>query len=262
LQAIFSDDSDDDMDEPLSNKQVDPVKTSEGANMALNRLVAEDFLESLGKELGLEVPAEKPAVPQNVLFRSEILPTADGSVSRNEKTTACREIKENEIPFDKVKADNANGDGFEKLDSKYEKQEHRAEKDRSHSSHRQVWNGSSESDTEIARHRSRKRRSHHKIRSATPDSDSSGERRRSKKRKSHSRHRTVRSRTPDADSSSDSQKNKRKRQEKRSHRTCTPDIDSSDEYKDKYASSSRKSSDKDRSRKRSRHRRHRSRDPA
>ncbi|KAM0908006.1 hypothetical protein ACQ4PT_015723 [Festuca glaucescens] len=261
-KAIFSDDSDDDMDEPPSSKPVDPVKTSEGANMALNRLVAEDFLESLGKELGLEVPAEKPVVPQNVLFRSEILPTADGSVSRNEETTACREIKENEIPFDLVKADNANGDGFKKLDSKYEKQEHRAEKDRSHSSHRQVWNGSSESDTEIARHRSRKRRSHHKIRSATPDSDSSGEGRRSKKRKSHSRHRTARSRTPDADSSSDSQKNKRKRQEKRSHRTRTPDIDSSEEYKDRYASSSRKSSDKDRSRKHSRHRRHRSRDPA
>ena len=49
------------MDEPLNNQQMDPVKTSEGANMALNRLVAEDFLESLGKELGLEVPAEKQA---------------------------------------------------------------------------------------------------------------------------------------------------------------------------------------------------------
>uniref|UniRef100_A0ACD6AJX0 Uncharacterized protein n=1 Tax=Avena sativa TaxID=4498 RepID=A0ACD6AJX0_AVESA len=264
-KAIFSDDSDDDMDEPLNNKPVDPVKTSEGANMALNRLVAEDFLESLGKELGLEVPAEKPVPPPNV-FRSEILPTADRSVSRNGKTTS-REIKENESPFDLMEADKSNGDGpssnIEKLDSKYEKQEHRAEKGRSHSSRRHIRNGSTESDTDTERHRSRKRRSHHKIRSATPDSDSSGEQRRSKKRKSHSRHRTGRSRTPDADSSSDSQKNKRKRQEKRSHRTLTPDIDSSDHgYTEKYTSSSRRSSDKDRSRKRSRHHRHRREDPA
>lgn len=266
-KAIFSDDSDDDMDEPLNSKQVDPVKTSEGANMALNRLVAEDFLESLGKELGLEVPAEKPVPPPNVLFRSEIPPAADRSVSRNVKTTTVREIKENESPFNMMEADNANGDGpssnIGKLDLKYEKQEHRAEKGRSHSSHRQIRNGSTESDTDIERHRSRKRRSHHKIRSATPDSDSSDERRRTKKRKSHSRHRTGRSRTPDADSSSDSQKKKRKRQEKRSRRTLTPDIDSSDhEHKEKYTSSSRRSSDKDRSRKRSKHRRHRREDAA
>lgn len=265
-KAIFSDDSDDDMDEPLNNEPVDPVKTSEGANMALNRLVAEDFLESLGKELGLEVPAEKPVLPPNV-NRSEILPAADRSVSRNGKATTSRDIKENESPFDLMEDINANGDGpssnIEKLDSKYEKQEHRAEKGRSRSSHRQIRNGSTESDTDTERHRSRKRRSHHKIRSATPDSDSSGERRRSKKRKSHSRHRTGRSRTPDVDLSSDSQKNKRRRQEKRSHRTVTPDIDSSDhEYKEKYTSSSRRSSDKDRSRKRSRHRRHRREDPA
>ncbi|CAM0912116.1 unnamed protein product [Alopecurus aequalis] len=266
-KAIFSDDSDDDMDGPLDNKPVDPVKTSEGANMALNRLVAEDFLESLGKELGLEVPAEKPVPPPNVLFRSEIPPTADRSVSTNVKTTTSREIKENASPLNLMEADNTNGDGpssnIGKLDSKYEKQEHRAEKGRSHSSHRRIRNGSTESDTDIERHRSRKRRSHHKIRSATPDSDSSSERRRTKRRKSHSRHRTGRSRTPDADLSSDSQKKKRKRQEKRSRRTLTPDMDSSDhEYKEKYTSSSRRSSDKDRSRKRSRHHRHRREDPA
>lgn len=32
------------------------MKRAEAANTALNRLVAGDFLESLGKELGLEVP--------------------------------------------------------------------------------------------------------------------------------------------------------------------------------------------------------------
>lgn len=252
------------MDEPLNNQQVDPVKTSEGANMALNRLVAEDFLESLGKELGLEVPPEKPAQPPNVLFRSEILPTADASVSRNGQTSTFREIKENEGSLGLMEAANGNGDGpssnVEKLDLKYE---HSADIGRSHSSHRQIRNGSPESDTSIERHRSRKRRSHQRNRSPTPDSGSSDERRSSKKRKSHSRHRAGRSRTPDADLSSDSQKNKRKRREKRSHRTRMSDSDSSDhEYKEKYTSSSRRSPDKDRSRKHSKHRRHRRKDSA
>lgn len=265
-KAIFSDDSDDDMDEPLNNQPVDPVKTSEGANMALNRLVAEDFLESLGKELGLDVPPEKPALPANALFRSEILPMADRTVSsRNGKTTICRELKENESNLGLVEAANAQEDGpssnVETLDLKCEKQEHRAEEGRSHSSHHQIQNCSPDSDTSVERHRSRKRRSHHRIQSEMSDSDSSSERRRSKKRKSRSRHRTGRIRTPDADSSCDSQKNKRKRQEKRSHRTR--DTDSSDhEYKERYTSSSRRSSDKDRSRKRSRHRSHRRKDPA
>ncbi|KAF7108203.1 hypothetical protein CFC21_108725 [Triticum aestivum] len=263
-KAIFSDDSDDDMDEPLNNQQVDPVKTSEGANMALNRLVAEDFLESLGKELGLEVPPEKPAQPPNVLFRSEILPTADASVSRNGQTSTFREIKENEGSLGLMEAANGNGDdpssNVEKLDFKYE---HSADIGRSHSLHRQIRNGSPESDTSIERHRSRKRRSHHRNRSPTPDSGSSDERRSSKKRKSHSRHRAGRSRTPDGDLSSDSQRNKRKRREKRSHQTRMSDSDSSDhEYKEKYTSSSRRSSDKDRSRKHSKHRRHRRKDSA
>lgn len=243
-KAIFSDDSDDDMDGPLNNQPVVPVKTSEGANMALNRLVAEDFLESLGKELGLDVPPEKPAPPQNVLFRSQTLLTADTSVSSTiGKATTCGEIKENENSLDMVEIAHANADGplanvEKKLDLKYEKQEHRAEKGWSHSSHHHTRNGS-------------------------PESDYSSEQRRSKKRKSHSRRRTGRSRTPNADSSSDTQQNKRKRQEKRHHRTRTPDTDSSDhEYKERYKSSSRRSSDKDRSRKHSRHRRHRRKDPA
>lgn len=59
-KAIFSDDSDDDdeLAEPaqLSAHAGDAMKRAEAANTALNRLVAGDFLESLGKELGLEVP--------------------------------------------------------------------------------------------------------------------------------------------------------------------------------------------------------------
>lgn len=37
-----------------------PDKKVQAANATLNRLIAGDFLESLGKELGLEVPADRP----------------------------------------------------------------------------------------------------------------------------------------------------------------------------------------------------------
>ncbi|KAG9450029.1 hypothetical protein H6P81_009994 [Aristolochia fimbriata] len=58
-KAIFSDDSDDEEDAaPVSNQMDDMENKTEVANTVLNRLIAGDFLESLGKELGLEVPPE------------------------------------------------------------------------------------------------------------------------------------------------------------------------------------------------------------
>ncbi|KAH7852238.1 hypothetical protein Vadar_022361 [Vaccinium darrowii] len=59
-KAIFSDDSDDE-GENSSPKQVeDPEKKIGAASTTLNRLIAGDFLESLGKELGLDVPPDLP----------------------------------------------------------------------------------------------------------------------------------------------------------------------------------------------------------
>lgn len=59
-KAIFSDDSDDDEENANLNQAVDPTKKTEVANTTLSRLIAGDFLESLGKELGLEVPPDNP----------------------------------------------------------------------------------------------------------------------------------------------------------------------------------------------------------
>lgn len=61
LQAIFSDDSDDEEENATSNEVEDTQKKIEVANTTLNRLMAGDFLESLGKELGLVVPPETPS---------------------------------------------------------------------------------------------------------------------------------------------------------------------------------------------------------
>ncbi|GJN28825.1 hypothetical protein PR202_gb16994 [Eleusine coracana subsp. coracana] len=260
-----NEDQDDDTDEILNHQPVDPVKTSEGANMALNRLAAEDFLQSLGKEFGLEVPPERP----NVLVRSEPLSVSGASVSTQNEMIATThvEIKENQSSHGMVEIGNANEDAplanAEILDLKYGKWEHRTEESRLHPLHRQNQNYNPNSDSSSEHHRSRKRRLHHHTRSRTPESDSSTERHSSRRRKSHSKHRRARSRTPDGDSPSDTQHDERKRKEKRRHQTYTPDTDSSDhEYRDRRKSSSRRSSDKDKSRKHSRHHKHRRKDHA
>ncbi|KAJ0248737.1 G patch domain-containing protein TGH [Hirschfeldia incana] len=61
-KAIFSDDSEDDEEEqPTNGKAQDgQEKKNEAAATTLNRLIAGDFLESLGKELGFEVPSDTP----------------------------------------------------------------------------------------------------------------------------------------------------------------------------------------------------------
>lgn len=57
-KAIFSDESDNE-EEGNTEKQLDShEKSAQGANATLNRLIAGDFLESLGKELGLKVPRD------------------------------------------------------------------------------------------------------------------------------------------------------------------------------------------------------------
>ncbi|KAJ7956557.1 G patch domain-containing protein TGH [Quillaja saponaria] len=59
-KAIFSDDSDEEPKDSNLNRAEDQEKKTEAANTALNRLIAGDFLETLGKELGLEVPPDLP----------------------------------------------------------------------------------------------------------------------------------------------------------------------------------------------------------
>lgn len=63
-KAIFSDDSDDEVETSNQDVTEDSQKKVEAVNTTLNRLIAGDFLESLGKELGLEVPTDMP-YPEN-----------------------------------------------------------------------------------------------------------------------------------------------------------------------------------------------------
>ncbi|CAN4086190.1 unnamed protein product [Withania somnifera] len=63
-KAIFSDDSDDEVETSNQDVTEDSQKKVEAVSTTLNRLIAGDFLESLGKELGLEVPTDMP-YPEN-----------------------------------------------------------------------------------------------------------------------------------------------------------------------------------------------------
>ncbi|XP_045832491.1 G patch domain-containing protein TGH isoform X1 [Trifolium pratense] len=59
-KAIFSDDSDDEVEDNNIMKVENQEKKAEVANNTLSRLRAGDFLKSLGKELGIEVPPDTP----------------------------------------------------------------------------------------------------------------------------------------------------------------------------------------------------------
>ncbi|PKA63863.1 hypothetical protein AXF42_Ash004873 [Apostasia shenzhenica] len=81
-KAIFSDDSDEEDDSKIA--AVEPKKRSEGANKTLNRLVAGDFLESLGKELGLEVPEDpRPHVQFDNAVSSSLAKAIGGQKDTN-----------------------------------------------------------------------------------------------------------------------------------------------------------------------------------
>lgn len=90
-KAIFSDDSDDEEETTTTSlhKVEHPEKKVEAANTALSRLVAGDFLESLGKELGLEVPPEPP-----YLKNKTVAAASEKEVNENSRNDKIPSIKD------------------------------------------------------------------------------------------------------------------------------------------------------------------------
>ncbi|XP_023000780.1 G patch domain-containing protein TGH [Cucurbita maxima] len=78
-KAIFSDESEDEESTSTLKQAEDPKKKVEVANTTLNRLIAGDFLESLGKELGLEVPPDLPPSKkgQTAAPQTEVVPIGE-----------------------------------------------------------------------------------------------------------------------------------------------------------------------------------------
>ncbi|CAN1856590.1 G patch domain-containing protein TGH [Linum perenne] len=169
-KAIFSDDSDEETEAPIPKQVEDPEKKIEVANATLNRLMAGDFLESLGKELGLEVPPDLPyfhtkanqSVPEKDDRSNR---TKEGKRHRSPPSTSHRKRRESTSSDDEV--------------------------DRRSSRHRRHYDDSSDSSSESSdddrdRHRS-------KSKARRKESSSSRDKKKSSSSRKHSRHRHHRS---------------------------------------------------------------------
>lgn len=106
-KAIFSDESDNE-GEGNTKKQLDShEKSAQGANATLNRLIAGDFLESLGKELGLKVPQDLdrtqkgkdvPLVPKESKILGEGETSAGNDISMLAKSSSQKTFEWNPNP--------------------------------------------------------------------------------------------------------------------------------------------------------------------
>ncbi|XVF49810.1 hypothetical protein PTKIN_Ptkin04bG0045700 [Pterospermum kingtungense] len=196
FKAIFSDDSDDEVEDSNTNKAGDPEKKTEVATTTLNRLIAGDFLESLGKELGLEVPPDMP-YSRNTASTQNETPNADSENAKSlpvEDRTLCapNAVNGNSLnpgqettkdgdfpkiestPGSSVRYNSKFSDGLsENISGKasVEKSVQEDRKVKSPSRHRRNWSGSSSSEDE----RSRKHSRRHRDRSTDSYSDSSSD---------------------------------------------------------------------------------------
>ncbi|KAK1268044.1 hypothetical protein QJS04_geneDACA004984 [Acorus gramineus] len=99
-KAIFSDDSDDDEGNATSQQIRNPEKKAEAANATLNKLIAGDLLESLGKELGLEVPPDSHFMTQKTIIsasQKEMVCTEDVQISRKNDASASSARLDNKV---------------------------------------------------------------------------------------------------------------------------------------------------------------------
>lgn len=225
-KAIFSDDSD--VEEENSN--VDVVENSgpnpEAANSTLNRLIAGDFLESLGKELGLVVPPDQPFPETKSRTQSSTSQkltqkrTDIGDINRpsyytSSINTTPRAATQNETPQPYGRGNNETRNvGLE-------------DEKRKHKQHR---NNSTSPEDERRKNRKKHSRRRHRSRDESNSSDeedsSSDEDSRSKRSKSGSsskrthskRHKQQRRRDEDDDSPRRrSEKSRTRREERKRH---------------------------------------------
>ncbi|KAL0746867.1 hypothetical protein Bca101_028869 [Brassica carinata] len=231
-KAIFSDDSEDDEEQPMNGKKEEgqEKKNEAAAATTLNRLIAGDFLESLGKELGFEVPA-------NVTYPEGTKPVEEDSKSKRKSDASSeRRPATKEKPEEKTSS--------LKLGSEGEKSTKRSEKSPRN------WSGEEKST----------KNREESPRNDLSSSDSSGDEGR-RKRSKKDKHRNNDS---GSDSSSDyhsrdkrSSRSRRKRRESSREKRSSHKKHHTKHYKTKDSSSSRYSMDEDRKESRREKRRHR-----
>ncbi|GMI78235.1 hypothetical protein HRI_001492800 [Hibiscus trionum] len=244
-KAIFSDDSDDDVEDSNAKKVEDPEKKTEVATTTLNRLIAGDFLESLGKELGFEVPPDTPYSTNKANALQIETPNSDSGNAKlntgtylnpeNETTQDGGSQKNKSIPGRSVGYNRKHTVGVSNMSGKVNENKSAQEdkKVKSPSSHQRNWSSSSSSEDE----RSRKHSKRHRYRSSDsysdPSSDdrehyrsrSKGKGKRSSREKSsysrkHSKHHKHRSRdSPSRSHRGSEREHSEARKEKRKRRS-------------------------------------------
>ncbi|KAL0388053.1 UNVERIFIED_CONTAM: G patch domain-containing protein TGH [Sesamum radiatum] len=241
-KAIFSDDSDDEEENTTSDQVEDTQKKIEVANTTLNRLIAGDFLESLGKELGLMVPPETPMPEIKAGGRG---PQKEAiNVDKGNGDSPPSEKKRSDSQY--VVGSSTNGERTEKKPDNLHKSVDVFLNTVTHIDSGQtadrgsVRDSSKESRFPYAPGEERDLNTHRTLNRS--QSSSSSEDERSRKRSSRHRHKHHRSCTPDSDASSDS-----------------------DDYRDQHHSKSRikekgSSREKSSSRRHSKHHKHRRKD--
>ncbi|OMO63875.1 SWAP/Surp [Corchorus olitorius] len=241
-KAIFSDDSDDDVEDSKTNKVGDPEKKIEVATTTLNRLIAGDFLESLGKELGLEVPPDMPYSTNKASSpwtetrngdaeNAKIMPDEGGISYASNVASGTSEIpgqenaqegespKNESIPGSSGRySSKYNDDLFENVfDKGNVEKEKSAQKDRkpkSPSKHSRNWSSSSSSEDERSRKHSRRQR----YRSSDSYSDSSTDHRdRSRSRTKGRRKKSSREKSSSSRKHSKHHKHRNRDSPSRSH---------------------------------------------
>ncbi|KAK4487520.1 hypothetical protein RD792_005836, partial [Penstemon davidsonii] len=201
-KAIFSDDSEDE-EEITKPKQVeDTQKKIEVANTTLNRLIAGDFLESLGKELGLVLPPDSHQ-SQN---KSSTLDALNETVNVDKGSEDTPFLKSSSNTQSDVIGTSINGDKPEKksvdlkstqegnketgsvnvVGEKSSSLEH--QRSRKHSSRRHKRRNSS-SDSDTTSDDSDDYKDRYSSRSKRKDKESSLEKSSSKRRSKHHKHR-------------------------------------------------------------------------
>ncbi|KAF2536423.1 hypothetical protein F2Q68_00018921 [Brassica cretica] len=231
-KAIFSEDSEDDEEQPMNGKKEEgqEKKNEAAAATTLNRLIAGDFLESLGKELGFEVPSD-------VTYPEGTKPVEEDHKSKRKSDAASeRRPETKEKPEEKTSSLKL---GFEEeTDAKRREKSPRK------------WSGEEKST----------KKREESPRNDLSSSDSSGdERRRKRSKKDRNRNNDTGS-----DSSSDyhgrdkrSSRSRRKRRESSREKRSSHKKHHTKHYKTKDSSSSRYSMDEDRKESRREKRRHR-----
>lgn len=175
----------------------DPQKKIDAANTALNRLMAGDFLESLGKELGLEVPPDMPpsiSKPKNQSpkkesnsvnprkINSSVVGNMPSSISTAVKgTSASQEALHDEgygqesMQGIQSRNDELTGSPENGPDKVAEKVDQEDRKAKTQAGHHQNWSRDSSSEDE--RERSRKHSRRRRQRSDSSDGDLSSDHR-------------------------------------------------------------------------------------